>query len=199
MNRHIRTWTKIFRKTRSPLTGADLAHQLQRGYARLKAEQPRFENRYLQAQWEQVIAPGLALYQALLTEDSKEQHAVLKEVETLFEASFYVSERRLLKLLNLLSDPFPLVRSALRQMTVNHYLPGASEVIEDSRDCFAVNTYRCFILDTLKDYQAAELTALFCKTDDWLAASLTNVDWIRTETLASGGDLCGFRWCRRKR
>jgi hypothetical protein len=162
----------------------------------LLAAQASLPNRHLQAQWEQLIAPGLALYQTLLAGSNASQETILAEVETLFEASFFVTERRLVRLLNLLPNPFPLVRLALRQMTVDHYLPGASEVIEDSPDCFAANTTRCFILDTLTQHGAPELTRLYCKTDDWLAAALPKVRWLRTQTLADGGDLCDFRWCR---
>ena len=104
-------------------------------------------------------------------------------------------ERKLVKLLNLLPDPYPLVRFGLRSMTKNHYLPDASEVIEDNKTCFAANTYRCFILDTLTQYNVPELTSLYCKTDDWLAGEVPKIRWLRTKTLANGDELCGFRWC----
>jgi hypothetical protein len=81
-------------------------------------------------------------------------------------------------------------------MTKNRYLPGAHEVVEDSALCFAANTYRCFILDTLTEYGAPELTTLYCKTDDWLAEALPGVRWQRTTTLAAGGECCDFRWYR---
>lgn len=197
MNPHIRKWTKIINKNHSPAAADRLIKQIEQRFIVLLAAQPSLPNRFLQAQWEQLIAPGLALYQTHLAEDGADPESVLNEVQALFRASFFRTERRLLRLLNLLPEPFPLVRLALRQMTANHYLPGASQVVEDSRDCFAANTTRCFILDTLSKYGAPELTPLYCMTDDWLAESLPKVRWLRTQTLANGGKLCDFCWCRR--
>ncbi|MFU8773966.1 MAG: L-2-amino-thiazoline-4-carboxylic acid hydrolase [Anaerolineales bacterium] len=75
-------------------------------------------------------------------------------------------------------------------------LPGSQEVIEDNGDCFALHVYRCFILDSLRAHNATELTVLFCKTDDWLAAALPKVRFERTKMLSQGYDHCDFRWCR---
>jgi hypothetical protein len=88
------------------------------------------------------------------------------------------------------------VRLVLRWMVRSPYRPDAQEIIEDSADCFAVNVYRCFILDTLTAHGAPELTALYCQTDDWLAETLPQVKWLRTRTLGRGDELCDFRWRR---
>jgi hypothetical protein len=196
MNRHLRKWKRILKQSRNPVDVDALIGQIKRELRQLQASHPRMSNRYLQTQWDDLIAPGLALYRALLAEGAQDRQAALDAVEVLFKASFFLVERKMVTLLNLIPDPFPLVRCGLRGMTKNHYLPGASEVIEDSDTCFAVNTYRCFIFDTLTRYGAAELTPLYCKTDDWLAESLSKVRWLRTKTLADGDDLCDFRWCR---
>jgi hypothetical protein len=196
MNRHLRIWKRILTKRRGLASADALIVQIKHEHDQLQASQPRMPKRYLQAQWDNLIAPGLALYRALSSEGTKDRETVLDEVKGLFHASFFVQERKLVKLLNLLPDPYPLVRFGLRSMTKNHYLPGASEVIEDSKTCFAANTYRCFILDTLTKYDAPELIHLYCKTDDWLAAEVTKVRWLRTKTLANGDELCDFRWCR---
>jgi hypothetical protein len=196
MNRHLGIWKRILSQRRAPAVAEALIGHIERELSQLQASQPRMANPYLQAQWDDLIAPGLALYRVLSAEGTQDREAVLAEVEVLFEASFFVRERKMVKLLNLIPDPFPLVRLGLRSMTKNHYLPGASEVIEDSKDCFAVNTTRCFIMDTLTKYGAPELTSLYCKTDDWLAAEVPKVRWLRTKTLANGDELCDFRWCR---
>lgn len=77
-------------------------------------------------------------------------------------------------------------------MTKNQYLPGAQDIVEDSANCYALNVYRCFILDTLAGHNAKELTAVFCNTDDWLAEALPEICWEQTKTLGRGGDCCGF-------
>ena len=164
-------------------------------YQHLLARHRPLNNRFLRNSLKRRILPGLALYLTLL-QDTSDRDAVLAEIEFLFKRSFFVQQAAGIRLLGLLSDPFPLVRVAMRIMTRNRYLPGAQEVVEDSADCFAVNTYRCFILDTLADYNASELTILYCKTDDWLSEALPGVRWQRTTTLAAGGDCCDFRWSR---
>lgn len=196
MNHHLRIWKRTLKRRRESADAEALIQEIKREHDQLQASQPGMANRTLQAQWDNLIAPGLALYRVLSAEGNKDRQAVLDETEILFETSFFTVERKLVKLLNLLPEPFPLLRFGLRSMTKNHYLPGASEVIEDSETCFAANTHRCFILDTLMEHGAPELTILYCKTDDWLAAEVPKVRWLRTKTLANGNKLCDFRWCR---
>jgi hypothetical protein len=142
------------------------------------------------------ILPGLSIYKSLLDENP-DHEKVLEEVQSLFRIAFFTVRMQGIRILNLLPDPFPVVRPVLRSLTRNEYLPGSQQIIEDSNDCFAFNVYRCFILDVLEENNAAELTVLFCKTDDWLAECLPKVEWKRTKTLGRGDDCCDFRWCRR--
>jgi hypothetical protein len=143
------------------------------------------------------VLPGLSIYKALL-EKNDDQQKVLAEVDTLFRAVFFTRRMQGIRVLNHFSNPFPIVKPMLKMMTRNEYVPGAQEVIEDSADCFALNVYRCFILDTLARHNAKELTALYCNTDDWLAEVLPKISWERTKTLGRGGDCCDFRWSRNK-
>lgn len=162
-------------------------------YSELSVEVNRANRRTLKTR----ILPGLSIYKALLEENDDQQKA-LAELDALFRASFFTKRMQGIRALNLLPDPFPIVKPLLKLMTREAYLPGSQEIIEDSLDCFALNVYRCFILDTLEQYRAKELTALFCNTDDWLAEVLPKISWERTMTLGRGGDCCDFRWCRIK-
>jgi len=141
------------------------------------------------------IYPGLAIYRALfdLTPDTTSR---LDIVEKLFRSDFFRGMNLGIRLMNYLPDPFPLIRPVLRIMTRQQYLPGSQMLVEDSSDCFAIDTKRCLILDVLTALNARELTVLYCKTDDWLSESLPKVHWLRTKTLAQGDELCDFRWCR---
>jgi hypothetical protein len=143
------------------------------------------------------VLPGLSIYKATLG-DNDNQQRVLVEMDALFRAAFFTKRMQGIRLLNYLSDPFSIVKPILKMMTKDEYLPGSQEIIEDSKDCFALNVYRCFILDTLEKHQAKELTALYCNSDDWLAEVLPKISWERTKTLGRGGDCCDFRWCRTK-
>jgi hypothetical protein len=133
-----------------------------------------------------------------LLEGNKDQQKALAEVNDLFRAAFFTRRMQGIRVLNHLSDPFPIVKPMLKMMTMNEYMPGAQEIVEDSADCFALNVYRCFIFDTLAKHDAKVLTTLYCNTDDWLAEVLPKISCERTKTLGRGGDCCDFRWCRSK-
>ena len=139
------------------------------------------------------VLPGLSIYKALL-EMVSDQEKVLAEVDNLFKAAFFTRLLQGIRWLNYLPSPFIVLRPVPRIMI------GATtetqEIVEDNADCFAVNVYRCFILDTLAEHGAAELAVLYCNMDDWLSEGLSKVSWERTKTLARGADHCDFRWCR---
>lgn len=152
------------------------------------------------ANWKTLITrilPGLSIYKALLEENGDQQKA-LADVDILFRAAFFSRRMQGIRILNYFPDPFPIVKPVLKIMTKDEYMPSSQEIVEDSADCYAVNIYRCFILDTLIKHGARELTACFCNTDDWLAEALPKIGWERTQTLGRGGDCCDFRWRRIK-
>ena len=144
------------------------------------------------------ILPVYAIYRSLL-EESGDRECVLAEVEGLMRDAFFEPMLTGIRMLNLLPDPFPIIRPVLRWMTRGDDVPGSQEIIEDSRDCFALNVYRCYTLDILTKLGAPELTPLFCDTDDWLSAAMPKIRWERTKTLGRGDAVCDFRWCRRRK
>jgi hypothetical protein len=143
------------------------------------------------------VYPGLAVYRSLL-EIVGDQETVLEQMEPLFKASFVNNLLPGIRLLNLLPEPFPIVRHVMRKMAFEPDGVYEQELVVDNRDTFAFNTHKCIIHQTLLSHDAGELTQLFCSTDDWLAAALSKVRWERTQTLGRGGDYCDFRWGRTK-
>lgn len=143
------------------------------------------------------ILPGLSIYKALCDEDH-DREKILGEVEVLFRRTFFTVQFQGLRLLKYLPDPFPIIKPALKLMTADEYMPGSQEIITDNADCYAITIYRCFIFDVLASHNAQEMTAIYCKTDDWLAEALPRVGWERTKTIGRGDDCCDFRWCRIK-
>ena len=141
------------------------------------------------------VLPGLSIYQALQGHEDSDE-AILQEVEKLFKRAFFEWMIHGIRLINLLPDPFPLIRPALRKMIKSEYQPGSQEIIEDSPDSFAVNVYQCVIYDTLKAHKADELIPIFCSTDDWLTEAVPKIGWQRSQTLGRGGDHCDFHWSR---
>jgi hypothetical protein len=195
--KYLKDWKRILSRVRGPATASRLAAEMENRFHALLPTYAHITAKPLPAKLENLILPGLVLYQILLADMDGDRLAALAEADRFFYAEFFTFERRFLTLLRVLPDPLPILRPALRQMCRNTYLPGATEVVEDSQDCFAVNTYQCFILDTLTCAGAPELTPLYCKTDEWLAALLPHVCWLRTGKLALGADCCDFRWSRR--
>jgi len=194
--KHLKKWQGSLANSRGPASAKRLTAEIEKRYRELLPAYTHITSHPLQAQLVNLILPGLALYQTLLADLNGDREAALAESEALFRDGFFTFEQRFIPLLRVLPDPFLIVRPALRHMCKNTYLPGASEVVEDNANCFAANTYRCFILDTLTDAGVPELTPLYCKTDDWLAVLLPGVHWLRSGTLALGADCCDFRWCR---
>ncbi len=194
---YVRNWQQHLSETFGENIAASLIASAQRHYTDLRHRYPQEEYPHNQKELKARIMPGLAIYQTLL-DKLDDPAAALAQTEELFRAAFFPTRISGIRLLNMLPDPFPIIRPALKMMTKNKYLPGSQEIVEDSPDCFALNVYRCFILDVLATHQAQELTPLFCKTDDWLSEALPKISWERTQTLGRGGELCDFRWSRRK-
>jgi len=195
---HYKTWKQVLAQSRAKQGAESIIQQVQERYEQLLVNPPKVANRTQRMQLVNLILPGLALFEVLRNESGDKQ-AVLIEVEDSFKCSFFFGLRKMVGLVNYLPDPFPIVRWGMRRTTSETYLPGSHEVVEDTQHCFAINIYRCFILDTLQDFDAVELTALYCKTDDWLAERVPKVIWQRTKTLGWGDEFCDFRWCRRYR
>ena len=194
---YARKWEKWLARRYGTQEARRLIFEAESVYEKAWAEDVRQWGRGNQKSLRLRILPVLSIYKVLL-EEGGDPEKVLEEVEELIRVSFFTSMLQGIRMLNLLPNPFPIIRPSLRWMTMEDYLPGSQEVVEDSRDCFALNVYRCFTLDTLTAHGAPELTTLFCNTDDWLSEAMPKVSWERTKTLGRGDEVCDFRWCRRK-
>jgi hypothetical protein len=194
---HSRHWEKLLAQSYGKGSATAVIRTAQNEYQHLQASESPVpvRNANLRRNLETRIYPGLAVYRALsdLIPDTTTRITI---VESLFRAAFFREMSFGIRLLNVLPDPFPLIRPVLRLMTRQQYLPGSQIIVEDSPNCFALDTSRCFILDVLTALNARELTVLYCNTDDWLSEVLSGIHWLRTSTLARGGGKCDFRWCR---
>lgn len=195
---HSRKWQRVLSISHGSSNANRLMSQAQDYYDRFCAQHSAERDRANRAALKTRILPGLSIYKALLDQND-DQEKVLAEVDVLFRVAFFANIMQGLRLLNYLPNPFIVIRPALKIMTRNKYAPGSQEIVEDSPDCFAVNVYRCFILDTLAMHDAGELTSSYCTTDDWLTEALPTISWERTKTLGRGGDCCDFRWRRIER
>lgn len=180
---------------RGAVEAASLAERLQARFQDLYAGRPRLSHPILRAHLEQLVLPGLTLYQTLLAE-GLDQGEALAEVERAFEVVF----GRFIRAIGLMRDlpgSFKLFRWLTRWVNRLGF-PAEGwdrQTVEDSEQAIAFDYTRCFYLDMLTRYGAPELTPLFCRTDDWLAEALpAAIRWERTKTLGRGDDVCDFRW-----
>jgi hypothetical protein len=75
-----------------------------------------------------------------------------------------------------------------------------TEWVEVSSQAVAFNLHRCFYVDVLTEYGAAELTPFYCRLDDLIYEDVSpHVRWDRTKTLGRGDDCCDFRFTRVRR
>lgn len=195
---HTNEWGKIL----SGIYGIGIANEL------LLSAQPLYDgfcarpsirlNQTDQAALITRVLPALSIYKALLEVAGDKENA-LGIVDELIKTAYFSNAAYGIRLLNYLPDPFFIVKPVLKLMTRNEYVTGAQKIIEDSRDCFVLHTYRCFIFDVFTMYGAPELTAVFCNTDDFLAEQLSKVHFERIGTLGRGNPYCDFRWERLKK
>jgi len=192
---YIAKWQHILTEFYAPSTSKDLVSTAQGYYESFHSQYAQSKYSNHQAILNSRILPGLSIYKAL-NDENLNQDKVLYEIEFLFKRTFFTNLIPGIRLLNNLPNPFPIIKPVLKWMTSTEYLPGSQEIIVDDHDCFAINTYRCVILDVLTENDAKELTAIYCKTDDWLSQAMPKVSWERTKTLGRGDDYCDFRWRR---
>lgn len=189
-----RTWTRDIGKAEA----AGRAERVQGRYQALYDQRPPYDSRALRFHLENMILPGLALYQILLAEYDDRRSALI-EVERLF-CEQYGRYRPLMASVGRLPASFTLFRPATRGLMRIGFPPAGWEIEwqEDSDQSLAYDVKRCFYVDLLNDYGAPELTPLFCKMDDLVFAGLEPaIGWERSQTIGRQDEICDFRWNNR--
>ena len=145
----------------------------------------------------QMVFPILSIYQSMKVHRCSTEEA-FSIAEMVLKRKFSIQLKGIRFLNDLIRDPFPIIRPVLRMMVKFSNLPKGQEIVQNGKDCFAINVHQCFIYDALKIADTPELTPVFCASDDWLSAEMPKISWRRTQTLGGGGDLCDFCWCRQE-
>ncbi|MGZ3645723.1 MAG: L-2-amino-thiazoline-4-carboxylic acid hydrolase [Ktedonobacteraceae bacterium] len=193
---NLKIWQQALIEKHGEIQGTILAARTQARYEALYNERPHFTHPALRWHLEQKILPGLALYQ-VLSKENNDQGAVLAEVGSLLVLGLRVFTK-FVNMYRYLPLPFAIRRQILRASLLAFPQQGWDiDQIEQSERSFAFTIHRCFYLDVLTAYGAPELTALYCRLDDLLYATLSpSIRWERTKTLGRGDDCCDFRWSR---
>ena len=192
---YLNSWKRLLAQRHGAEEASLLAERIRQRYVALQDHKQPAATPSQRKRLNNLILPGLALYQAI-RESNLSQVESLAETERLFEATLFTNERRFSQVLNRLPDPFPALRILLLLIERSPHTEAEHELIEDNPGCFAFNVHRCYLAEALIFYQAPELTPLYCKTDDWIAAAMPKVRWLRTKTIGGGDQLCDFRWER---
>jgi hypothetical protein len=142
------------------------------------------------------ILPGLAFYQ-VLRESGESQESVLANIDQTFEKLFSDNQAKMKKLGSL-----PFIYLILRlyiKPAMRQYPPEGwkLEWIQNDKKAIRFNMKSCFYYDTLTKYGAPELTASFCKVDDFIYGNMSpEVKWQRSMTIARGNEYCDFCFAR---
>jgi hypothetical protein len=194
-----KTWQQLLSKKTGHIEAATLIARVQQRYIALIDQGASFENKALQLHHDEVILPGLALYQTLRA-DGLMQETALTEVDALFEAHYSTGPIEFMRrnhLLAFMPGGFSTFKRLVRAIMRQGFPSPAWEMeyIPEDEQRFGFDFHRCFYLDMLTYYGAPELTASFCKVDDISMTALPNdICWKRTSTLGMGATHCDFRW-----
>jgi hypothetical protein len=142
------------------------------------------------------ILPGLAFYQ-ILRESGESQEKALTIIDQAFEQLFSDNQVKLNKL-GRLPFIYPILRLYIKP-AMRQYPPEGwnLEWIQNDNTAIRFNMKSCFYYDTLAKYGAPELTASFCKVDDFIYGNMTpDVKWQRSMTIGKGNEYCDFCFAR---
>ena len=64
-------------------------------------------------------------------------------------------------------------------------------------DTFAMITHKCIYQQLFAKYGMPEMTARFCKVDDILYSDLPRAEFIYTQQIGNGGDMCDYSYKKR--
>jgi hypothetical protein len=138
------------------------------------------------------ILPGLAFYQ-VLRESGESQESALAKIDQVFEKLFAYDQAKFKKI-GRIPFIYPILRFYIKP-AMRQYPPDGwnLEWIQNDKNTIRFNMKSCFYYDTLTKYGAPELTASFCKVDDFIYGNMSSeVKWQRSMTIARGNEYCDF-------
>ncbi len=179
-----------------PIIGDGKYEQIYKRYCDLYSNHNFPENSILKWHLIEGILPGLAIYQ-ILRESGESQGSALVIVDQSFEKLFSDQQIMMRKLGNL---PFiyPILRLYIKPAMLRYPPAGWTlEWIQNDNNAIRFNMTSCFYYDTLTKYSVPELTASFCKVDDFIYDKMSpEIKWERSLTIGKGDTHCDFCFAR---
>ena len=195
---------KFARKFFAQKAGSERTHQLlaqfKENYRTLYQQREIPTNRVLRIHLNQAILPVVAFYQVLLPFNDGNKEKTIREIEGVIHEWILTSTRYFISPLRYLPRPFRIFRPGF-EIVMKLFPPAGFEIdyLEKSDQQIAFNIKGCYYLKTLKRYGLSELTAVFCAADEAMAELFPpSIEFHRSQTLAKGGELCDFKYCRKQ-
>ncbi len=195
-----KTWQDELSRLRGVEYAGVTIEKIEKKYEELLQKAPSYPGWFLQVyHFEKNILPAVALY-SVLKEAGDTADEALKLVDALLEAKL-VGQKRVYSFWGKMPFFFDMIRLMMEPMMKVQYPKAGwdTEYPRLGRDIVALDEHSCFYLRVLTGYGMPELTAHFCRLDDYLFEGVSPyVRWERQQTLGRGGQLCDFRYYRVK-
>jgi hypothetical protein len=193
------SWQKILTAQMGEVKAASFIADVERYYFQLFDKRSIFNDARLNFHIVRMLLPGVALYHTF--QQYSESNAIaLAEVGRVYKSWFeniLPLGIKLDQLTWIIPKNFTAYQHAVRFITDMFFpRPGWKyELVEQNNYSFAFNMNECFYIKLLKNYDAVELTQVFCRLDDYLMDSMPKfIKWGRTQTMGFGAECCNFHW-----
>lgn len=191
--------SKVFFPAIQKMIGESACQDLHRRYEELYLKHGQIENPTLRHHLVNGILPGLALYQLLL-EEGKNQLEALERIDQIFEGLFLKNQVSMKKL-GRLPFIYPILRLIIKPAMRKYPDEGwAKDWNQNDQEAIRFTMKSCFYFQTLTRLGAPELTASFCRVDDFIYSEMSpHIEWRRTLTIARGNEYCDFCFANARR
>lgn len=184
--------SKRFFPALQPIIGDDQYMQVKSKYRDLYTGYELPGNPRLRWHLVEGILPGLAFYQ-VLRGNGESQASGLGIIDQTFEKLFSDKLAQMKRLGNI---PFiyPLLRAYIKTAMRQYPSDGWNlEWVQNDKKAIRFDMKSCYYFDTLARLGAPELTASFCKVDDFIYGNMSSrVRWSRSMTIGRGNTYCDF-------
>lgn len=175
-----------------------LLSKMEEAYEKLLSEGKRV-NPMLRRHLKNSIFPAIAVYQTLIAHGEGRASAY----ESVRKAVLSDSERskKMFEKMGSLPFGFSLMRVLCPLSIKMNFGKSGWDFKWKRNDMKALewDCHRCFYMDVFAEHGVAELTSIFCESDDFVYGSIPSMRWARTKTIGKGNEVCDFKFYKEKK
>jgi hypothetical protein len=163
----------------------------------INAERKRYTKNVLEEHFSDNILPILALY--LVLKESGREDAFQFSEKVAYE--IFDTGRKRMEFLGRFPFFYTLIQKNIHSFMAKAFPAEGWEIewLEVSEKQVAFNMHGCFYHQALSDYNAPELTPVFCNLDDLIYENASpHLTWARSGTIGRGDAHCDFRFINAK-